>query len=216
MMEIAIGEPPRMWGSSIVGCGSYHYKYESGREGDMPKLGFAPRKGALTLYTMGGWDVTLLAKLGKHTTGKGCLYIKKLADVDGGVLQQLLSNARVAGAVRIALEEKSEADKLAGKTAPKKPMQKVEVLKPNKPDYKARVDAAPYSAMKKAMLKVLPKKSPGITEIDLFAALAPQLPKDMFPGGALVIWWAKCVHADLEARGITVREPGRPVRWHKA
>ncbi|MGB7655139.1 MAG: DUF1801 domain-containing protein [Novosphingobium sp.] len=91
------GCEPQMWGPSIIGYGSYHYKYESGREGTMCRAGFSPRKAALTLYAMQiasqceGRGGELAAKLGKHTTGKGCLYIKKLADVDLGVLEQLVA-----------------------------------------------------------------------------------------------------------------------------
>src|SRR3982074_2538336 len=83
LMRSAAGEKPKMWGPSIIGFGSYHYKYDRGREGDMPLIGFSPRKPATVLYGMTGFSdsETLLAKLGKHTTGKGCLYIKKLADV---------------------------------------------------------------------------------------------------------------------------------------
>ena len=89
------GHEPKMWGPSIVGYGSYHYKYDSGREGTMCRAGFSPRKAALTLYLMGNYvdcqaEVDgLLARLGKHSTGKGCLYIKKLADVDLAVLERL-------------------------------------------------------------------------------------------------------------------------------
>jgi hypothetical protein len=92
LMQGATGEKPKMWGPSIIGFGSYHYTYESGREGDMPMAGFSPRKAATVLYGMGGLDGSeaLLAKLGKHTTGKGCLYIKKLADVDQKVLEALI------------------------------------------------------------------------------------------------------------------------------
>ena len=84
-----------MWGPSIIGFGSYHYKYESGREGDMPIIGFSARKAANVLYSMLGCSEAEghLAKLGKHTTGKGCLYIKKLADVDTTVLEKLIRNA---------------------------------------------------------------------------------------------------------------------------
>ncbi len=93
LMQQASGEPAKMWGPSIVGFGSEHYKYESGREGDMPIIGFSLRKQALTLYLKLGGDYApdLLAKLGKHTTGKGCLYIKKLADVDSEVLKELIA-----------------------------------------------------------------------------------------------------------------------------
>ncbi len=91
LMQSVAGEKPKMWGPSIIGFGSYHYRYESGREGDMPLIGFSPRKAATVLYNMIGFSdsAALLAKLGKHTTGKGCLYIKKLADVDQKVLQAL-------------------------------------------------------------------------------------------------------------------------------
>ena len=91
MREITRLEP-QMWGSSIVGFGSYHYRYASGREGDMMLVGFSPRKQNLTIYNMGGIDSddTLLKKLGKHTTGKGCLYIKRLDDVDLPTLKSLI------------------------------------------------------------------------------------------------------------------------------
>ena len=92
LMQSATGEKPKMWGPSIIGFGSYHYTYESGREGDMPVVGFSPRKAATVLYGVTGFggSEALLAKLGKHTTGKGCLYIKKLADVDQKVLEALV------------------------------------------------------------------------------------------------------------------------------
>ena len=91
LLQSVAGEKPKMWGPSIIGFGSYHYRYDSGREGDMPLIGFSPRKPATVLYNMLGFSdsAALLAKLGKHTTGKGCLYIKKLADVDQKVLQAL-------------------------------------------------------------------------------------------------------------------------------
>jgi hypothetical protein len=89
LMQKATGEKPKMWGPSIVGFGSYHYKYESGREGDAPLAGFSPRKAATVLYGMTR-SAVLLAQLGKHTTGKGCLYIKKLADVDQNILEALV------------------------------------------------------------------------------------------------------------------------------
>jgi hypothetical protein len=92
LMQSAAGEEPKMWGPSIIGFGSYHYKYDSGREGDMPLIGFSPRKAATVLYNLtgSGDSEPLLAKLGKHTTGKSCLYIKKLADVDQKVLEALV------------------------------------------------------------------------------------------------------------------------------
>lgn len=90
------GQEPEMWGPSIIGYGSYSYKYDSGREGTMCRVGFSPRKAALTLYCMGAaMDCEagsgLASRLGKHSTGKGCLYIKKLADVDPAVLEQLIA-----------------------------------------------------------------------------------------------------------------------------
>jgi hypothetical protein len=95
LMQSATGEKPKMWGPSIIGFGSHHYAYESGREGDMPLAGFSPRKAATVLYGVTGFDdaEALLAQLGKHSTGKGCLYIKKLADVDPKVLEKLVVKA---------------------------------------------------------------------------------------------------------------------------
>ena len=92
IMKKATKAEPKMWGSSIVGFGSYHYKGKSGREGDWMLTGFSPRKQNLTLYLMGGFDthVALLKKLGKFTTGAGCLYIKTLDDVDKKVLKELV------------------------------------------------------------------------------------------------------------------------------
>lgn len=95
LMSKITGEPGVMWGSSIVGFGSYHYTYATGREGDWFKVGFSPRKQNLTLYIMSGFDGSdeLLEKLGKHTTGKSCLYVKRLADVDGKVLADLVKRS---------------------------------------------------------------------------------------------------------------------------
>jgi len=102
MMQSAIGEKPKMWGPSIIGFGTCHYTYESGREGDMPLAGFSPRKAATVLYgvTRSNDFEALLAKLGKHTTGKGCVYIKKLADVDQKVLKALLVKSVAATRAR--------------------------------------------------------------------------------------------------------------------
>lgn len=93
IMKKATKAEPKMWGTSIIGFGDYHYKSASGREGDWFVTGFSPRKQNLTLYIMGGFDEAgeLLAKLGKHSLGKGCLYIKKLADVDIKVLNKLVT-----------------------------------------------------------------------------------------------------------------------------
>jgi len=92
MMGEVTGEKPAMWGDSIVGYGSYHYRYESGREGDWFLTGFSPRKSSLSLYLMSGFTGydDLLARLGKHKTGKSCLYLNKLADVDAAVLRRLI------------------------------------------------------------------------------------------------------------------------------
>jgi hypothetical protein len=92
LMKSATGEAARMWGPSIIGFGAYHYKYESGREGDTVLVGFSPRKAAMVLYGVMGSEnaESLLTKLGKHSTGKGCLYIKRLSDVDREVLKELI------------------------------------------------------------------------------------------------------------------------------
>lgn len=102
VMQSASGEKPRMWGPSIIGFGSCHYKYESGREGDMPLIGFSPRKAASVLYNVIAPDDcrALLPKLGKHTTGRGCLYIKKLVDVDPQVLSSMLVKSVAATRAR--------------------------------------------------------------------------------------------------------------------
>ena len=92
MMRKATGKRAKMWGPSIVGYGTYHYKYASGREGDFLMTGFSPRKQALSVYIMPGFAhfETLMNKLGKYKTGKSCLYIKRLSDVDEKILEQLI------------------------------------------------------------------------------------------------------------------------------
>jgi hypothetical protein len=91
MMRDITGEPPKMWGPSIVGFGSYRYLYESGHSGEICITGFSPRSGALVVYLGPGIDnEKLMAKLGKHRHGKGCLYINKLDDVDRKVLRKLI------------------------------------------------------------------------------------------------------------------------------
>ncbi len=92
IMSRVTGEPATMWGASIVGFGQYTYKYASGRQGDWMAAGFSPRKANLTLYIMSGFSGydDLMAKLGKHSTGKSCLYVKRLADIDLIVLEQLV------------------------------------------------------------------------------------------------------------------------------
>ena len=95
IMRKATKEEPKMWGSSIVGFGAYHYQYTSGREGDAPLIGFSPRKQNLVLYIMGSFDERdeLLESLGKYKTGKACLYINKLDDVDLPTLRKLIKQS---------------------------------------------------------------------------------------------------------------------------
>ena len=92
LMQSITQKEPKMWGSSIIGFGDYHYKYASGREGDFFLTGFSPRKQNLALYLMGGLEnqKDLLKKLGKHKTGKSCLYIKSLNDIDKEVLKEMI------------------------------------------------------------------------------------------------------------------------------
>jgi hypothetical protein len=98
LMARAAKHPPVMWGGSIVGFGSYHYKYDSGREGDACVVGFSSRKGDITLYGLMAAPnhEKHLARLGKHKTGKGCLYIRSLGDLDLDVLEQLVAEATAA------------------------------------------------------------------------------------------------------------------------
>jgi Domain of unknown function (DU1801) len=98
MMGRLTGEKPKMWGPSIIGFGQYHYIYDSGREGDSALVGFSPRKAAISIYLVGTYAEesgktrdALLARLGRYTLAKGCLYVKKLADVDHAVLEQLIA-----------------------------------------------------------------------------------------------------------------------------
>jgi hypothetical protein len=95
MMKQATKSEPKMWGTSIIGFGTYHYVYASGREGDWPPVGFSPRKQNFTLYFMSGVErhSALLKKLGKHTVGKGCIYIKRLSDVDKKVLKEIIAQS---------------------------------------------------------------------------------------------------------------------------
>ena len=95
IMRRVTGKRAKMWGSSIVGYGTYHYQYESGREGDFMITGFSPRKQALTVYIVAGFRRfdTLMGKLGKYRTGKSCLYINRLSDVDEKVLEKLIDRS---------------------------------------------------------------------------------------------------------------------------
>lgn len=101
LMESLTGEKATMWGPSIVGFGSYHYRYDSGHEGDAPVISFSPRKANLTLYITGGFEghEDTLDLLGKHTLGKGCLYLKRLSDVDRDALAELVQ-ASIESATR--------------------------------------------------------------------------------------------------------------------
>ncbi len=95
IMRRVTGKRAKMWGSSIVGYGEYHYKYESGREGDFMITGFSPRKQALTVYVMAGFErfESQMKKLGKYKTGRSCLYIKRLEDIDVKVLEKIIKGS---------------------------------------------------------------------------------------------------------------------------
>ena len=95
IMREVTGEEPKMWGTSIIGYGTYHYVYPAGNEGDWMLAGFSPRKQALTIYVMSGFDPhkALMEKLGKFKTGKGCLYVKRLSDIDEPTLRRLISDS---------------------------------------------------------------------------------------------------------------------------
>ena len=98
IMTKATKEPPRMWGTSIVGFGSYHYKYESGREGESCVVGFSSRKGDISLYLVAEFPgrEELLAKLGSYKSGKGCLYIRRLGDIDEKTLEKVIAASAAA------------------------------------------------------------------------------------------------------------------------
>ena len=104
LLSKATGERAKMWGPSIIGFGTYHYKYESGREGDTVLVGFSPRKAALVLYGVTGTEkaASLLSKLGPHTTGKGCLYIKNFSQIDQNILEQLIARSVAAKRAQVA------------------------------------------------------------------------------------------------------------------
>jgi hypothetical protein len=103
LMKDITGEPPKMWGPSIIGFGEYHYKYDSGHEGDIMIVGFSPRKQSLVLYIGGALqNEKLMARLGKHKAGKGCLYVNKLDDIDRGVLRKLIEQSVADTRKRIA------------------------------------------------------------------------------------------------------------------
>jgi hypothetical protein len=93
IMQSVSREKPKMWGRSIIGFGSHHYRYDSGREGDMPLICFSPRSSTTVVYNMGSADKDLLKRLGKHVLSGGCLHIKKLPDVDREVLRTLIADS---------------------------------------------------------------------------------------------------------------------------
>ena len=96
MMQEITGEPPAMWGASIIGFGTYHYRYASGHEGDSALASFAPRRQHLAIYLVGEFESryrSVLARLGPHKRGKGCLYIKRLDDVDGDALREVIDRS---------------------------------------------------------------------------------------------------------------------------
>ena len=177
MMSKATGEPPRMWGGSIVGFGNWHYVYESGRTGDWFQTGFSPRKQSLTLYLMVGFAgrEALLSTLGRHSTGVGCLYIKRLSDVHMPTLRTLIKkccqaarkqtaeHARKAEAQAAArhaavkqVVRKAVKRKAAAKAAPKaKPSAKQKAKA--KPAAKAKAAAKP-AARKAATRKTTARK----------------------------------------------------------
>src|SRR4051812_39489298 len=126
IFQRATGEPAVMWGPSIVGFGKYHYKYESGREGDMCLVGFSPRTSALVLYARSGADgeEERLARLGKYKGGKGCLYVKRLADLDVAALEELLR------ASANHMRERSQCDVCVTNRAEKTAKREVKRAKP--------------------------------------------------------------------------------------
>ncbi len=122
------------------------------------------------------------------------------------------------------MRDPRRAEVTARKSAPKKPVastarpagrDRVTVQNVNVPGYTTTVDAGMYHAMKNALLRVLPATAPGLTQAEMFEAVVPHLPQDLFPGGAKAGWWAKSVQLDLEAKRQLVREPTKPLRWHK-
>ena len=116
IMQAVSRQKPKMWGPSIVGFGCCHYKYESGREGDMPLICFSPRRGATVVYNMGSADKALLDKLGRHKLSGSCLHIKKLADIDAEVLKKLISNsfAKMKSNIESRLRQQNPVTIVAG------------------------------------------------------------------------------------------------------
>ena len=112
------------------------------------------------------------------------------------------------------MPSKKPAAPKAKKPVAEKPA-RVSIRNVNVPGYTATVDAGMYEAMRRALLIVLPRNAPGLTQAAMMTAVLPHLPADLYPGGAKAGWWTKCVQLDLEAKGILAREQGTPLRWHR-
>lgn len=125
LMQRITSEKPTMWGTAIVGFGEYHYRGASGREGDWPVTGFSPRAKNLTVYIMGGFETLKpkLAKLGKHSTGVSCLYIRRLVDVDMAVLEAIIRQGVTEAKALDQKRSESPRTKAAGKGTPPSPRQ---------------------------------------------------------------------------------------------
>jgi hypothetical protein len=111
----------------------------------------------------------------------------------------------------LARKYPSQADLEAGQPSP----DRIVVENVNHPGQSTRVDAAKYAAMRSALLKALPARAPGLTQSEMLTAVLRYLPRELFPGGAKAGWWAKTVQLDLEAKRLVVREPSKPLRWHR-
>ena len=148
MMAEASGAPAKMWGSSIVGYGSYTYRYASGRSGDWMRIGYSPRKDAMTLYIMPGFDAhaALLARLGTYKTGKSCLYIKREADVDLDVLRELIEASLAAMSEKYPEPAQGAGAAATKKTAKKRPSSKASAKK--RPSSKASAKKRPAAKKK--------------------------------------------------------------------
>ena len=138
-------------------------------------------------------------RLGKFTTGKGCLYINKLEDIDMDVLAELI---------------KFSVDVMKKSSKPKR-SDRITVENINVPGYTTTLDATMYMVMYDALLKALPATAPGLTQAEMISAVVPYLPEALFPGGAKAGWWVKSVQLDREVKGDIIREDSKPLRWHK-
>jgi hypothetical protein len=162
MMKAATGAAGKMWGTSIVGFGSYHYKYASGQEGDWPLAGFSPRKQNLVLYIMAGFSGAprLMKKLGKYRTGKSCLYLKRLSDVDLDVLRQLIDASVAEMRKRYPASGASPPKKAAKKKAAKKAAKKGTKKKATKKKGTKKKATKKKTAKRKPAKKKAAKRKP--------------------------------------------------------